>query len=84
MGMLQAGNRSGLIAECLSVIFGQLGMEYLDRCLRSQMNVLSKVDFGEASFPQEVDEEIVAKLLAYTVGHPQSSHLSNAPRRSFN
>src|SRR5258708_11906772 len=47
----------------------QLGMKDFDSSLSAEVNMLSKIDFGESSSPQLLNEAIVAELLSYAVGH---------------
>jgi len=65
-----------------------VGVQQLDGCLRAQMQVLSQVDLGETPSPDQTEQEIVAKLLSYTVAHPRASsrasHITFVLERSLN
>ncbi len=44
-------------------------MEHFDGSLGAKVNMFTKVDLGEATFPQEADQPIVAKLVTNTISH---------------
>src|SRR5437588_13082821 len=71
MGMDQVGNRTGLGTELVHIIAGQLSMEYFDGRLGPEVNMFSQIDLCEATFSQQANQLIVAKLLPYVIGHPK-------------
>src|SRR3989442_6700769 len=78
--MLQVGDGAGFHVEALHSIGCQLGIQDLDGGLCAQVNMLTKVDFGEAPPSHQANKAVVAKLLAHTVNH---AHISFEMRRNY-
>jgi hypothetical protein len=71
--MRETSHRARLSAELLTGLAREMGVEHFDGCLRVEVQVLSQVDLGNATAPDETKQAIVAKLLSYTVGHARAS-----------
>jgi hypothetical protein len=69
MRVLEASNRTSLGSEVLELLTQQAGREHLNRRFRTQVNMLTQVDIGKSSLPEQSDQSIVAKLLTNTISH---------------
>jgi hypothetical protein len=47
-------------------------MQYFDRSMRAQVNMLTEVNFGKSALSQLLDQLVVAKVLSYAISHARS------------
>src|SRR5947208_3147176 len=59
--------------EWRSGLARKVSVQYLDGCLRDQVQVFSQVDGSPAHSPDQTEQVIVAKLLSDMVAHPRTS-----------
>src|SRR5436305_9080895 len=68
MGMTQASDGTGLCAESVNIGRTQLCIEHFNGGLGTQVNMLSKVDFGGSTCAEPTEKTIAPKALSYKVG----------------
>ena len=74
VGVYQVGDGASLLQKAFEVfVMCHFGLQDFDSDLRFEVNMLSQVDIGEASSPDQVDHAVVAKLLACAVPHARAS-----------
>src|SRR6266566_9439142 len=73
MGMPQAGQRAGLAEKAVQLTVGPRSMEHFDGRLGVQMPMLSQIDRSPVPLSQQLDELIVAQVLADAIGHLHTS-----------
>src|SRR5260370_22683327 len=73
--MHEMSNGTCFSAKGVHILIGQLSMEHLDRYLSAQVKMLTKVDFGKATFSQQTGEIITAKLLPHTIVAVRHLHI---------
>jgi len=69
MRMHDAGNATRLVEELLHIAPLQAHLQQFDCGPGSEMNMLAKIDVGEAPLPHHLNKAIVAKLLSYVINH---------------
>src|SRR5437763_7383828 len=72
VGVYESSNGLGFRTKVLQGTAHQTWSENFNSRLCIQVNMLTKVDIGEATLPKQTDELIVAKLLACLVCHLDS------------
>ncbi len=83
IGMNQAGNGLRLLKEAFHVIFVRhFRLQDFDGDLRFEVNMLTKINFGESPSPNEAKNAVVAELLIYTVCHHYTSFVGDLSWRA--
>jgi len=67
--MYQASDSARLLEKDFKLAIRYFGLQDLDSYLCIEVHVLTKVNIGEASTPNELDEAVVAELLSHTLSH---------------
>src|SRR5260370_23537310 len=63
----QRMHQACLSTELLTVLAGELDMQYFDGRLGAKMQVFSQIDFSKATSPEQPEQAVVAKPLSRTV-----------------
>src|SRR6266699_2770315 len=69
VGVDEAGDGAGFIAELLHTAADQAHLKHFDGCLGIQVNMLAEVDVGEPALPDYTHQVVAAELLSNEVGH---------------
>src|SRR5260370_39958582 len=71
--MHQACYQACLSTEVLTVLAGELDMQYFDGRLGAKMQVFSQIDFSKATSPEQPEQAVVAKPVSRTVSRGTTS-----------
>src|SRR6266704_1597408 len=69
VGMIQASEHLGLGEEMLDILILQSNVQHFEGGAAFQIDVLTKIDFREATSPEQTQEAVVAKLLTSAIWH---------------